>query len=280
MSENTASRTRHALVLESVLRILRPLVRLLLRNGVTYPELTSAMKRVFVDAARQELAHQGMSGTDSAITLLCGVHRKDVRELTRGAAHGPQAQLRVNAPPLSLSGEVIAAWLAHPDWQDERGEPRELSREAFDALASSITQDVRPRALLDELMRLGVVQQQADGRLSLSKAGFAPRAGLAEMADLMASNVGDHAAAAAANLLGEENFLEQALYVDRLRPESIARVRQAARSAWARALRQVLTEAQARFDEDEAVALPEQQARRTQRARFGVYFFSAEETPS
>jgi Family of unknown function (DUF6502) len=278
LSDSPSGRTRHAIVLEAVLRILRPLVRLLLRHGVTYPELANALKRVFVDAARQELSRQGMASTDSAVTLLCGVHRKDVRELTRGVPGERQAQVRLGAPPVSLSGELVAAWLGRPDYLDEAGAARVLPREAFDALAGSITRDVRPRALLDELVRLGAVDLHEDGSVSLRKAGFAPRAGLAEMAELMAANVGDHAAAAAANLQGDENFLEQALYVDRLRPESVAQVRQAARLAWSRALRQVLAEAQARFGEDEALADPAQQARRTQRARFGIYFFSEEES--
>lgn len=280
-----APATRHGLVLQAVLRILRPLVRLLLRHGVTYPELALALKPVFVHAARDELTERGMACTDSAVTLLSGVHRKDVRDLTRGPAAAdapPSAQARrAAAPPLSLSGEVIATWLALP-----AGEPqgsaapqatRTLGRDAFDALVAGITQDVRPRALRDELQRLGVVELLEDGSVSLLKDGFAPRAGLAEMAELMAANLADHAAAASANLLGEENYLEQAMYVDRLRPESVARVRQAARTAWARALRQVLAEAQSRFGEDEALPDPADQARRTQRARFGVYFFSEEE---
>ena len=44
------------LALDRVLRVLQPLVRLLLRNGVTYTVFAAALKRVFLDAARQELA--------------------------------------------------------------------------------------------------------------------------------------------------------------------------------------------------------------------------------
>ncbi|MBL8331062.1 MAG: hypothetical protein JNJ71_19650 [Rubrivivax sp.] len=309
MDDLSAGRSRHSIVLSAVLRALRPLVRLLLKHGVTYPELAQALKPVFVQAAREELAQRGMGSTDSAITLLCGVHRKDVRELTRGAAAEAAARARAQRPPpaegtdstqvidgsdgsdgadalegapgealpLSLSGELVGAWLALP--RADAQAPPPLDRAAFDALASRLSQDIRPRAWLDELQRLGVVQAQDDGTLLLRKQGFAPREGLAEMAQLMADNLGDHAAATAANLQGEENFLEQAMYVDRLRPESVARVRQAARQAWQRTLRQVLQEAQARYDEDEALP-PAEQASRKHRARFGVYFFSQEDSSS
>ncbi len=265
-------------MLGSVLRVLRPLVRLLLRNGVTYPELTAALKPVFVETARQELQTQGMSTTDSAVTLLSGVHRKDVRELTRGEPAARSAAIsEAAAAPLSLSGQVVAAWLSTPAWLNEEGLPRPLARAEFEALAQGVSRDVRPRAVRDELFRLGTVREEEDGQLSLLKSGFAPRAGLAEMAELMAANVGDHAAAAAANLQGEDNFLEQALFVDQLRPESVQRVRQAARAAWNRTLKQVLAEAQSRWTEDQALVEPDQLARRNRRARFGVYFYTEEE---
>ena len=73
-----------SLVLDRVLRVMQPLVRLLLRNGVTYTVFAAALKRVFLDGARQELAARGMAQTDSAVSLLCGVHRRDVRSLSRG----------------------------------------------------------------------------------------------------------------------------------------------------------------------------------------------------
>jgi Family of unknown function (DUF6502) len=279
MDPHSTSHTRHAIVLSAVLRMCRPLIRLLLRHGVTYPELTQALKLVFVEVAQEELKLRGMPATDSAVTLLCGVHRKDVRGLTRGSAQ-PSATLTPDAsarPPVSLVGEVVGAWLGQDAWRDADGQPRALQREEFEHMASGVSRDVRPRALMEELLRLGVVERSEAGQLRLLENGFAPRTGLAEMAELMAANLGDHAAAAVANLHGEENFLEQALYVDKLRPEAIEPIRNAARSAWNRALRQVMTETQARWNEDEALTDPADQARRRRRARFGVYFFTQED---
>jgi Family of unknown function (DUF6502) len=267
--------TRHAIVLASVLRILRPLVRLLLRHGVTYTEMAVALKPVFLEAARAELAERQMPATDSAITLLSGVHRRDVREISRGARSALGAQ--GGATPLSLSGQVVGRWLSDARWQDAQGRPQVLPRAEFDALAESVSRDVRPRALLDELLRLGAVTALEDGQVQLAADGFAPRQGFGELAQVMAHNVGDHAAAAAANLQGSENFLEQAMFVDQLRPQSVAWVRREAKAAWGRAMKDVLREAQKRFSEDEQNALPQE---RTQRARFGVYFYSEDEGPS
>lgn len=264
---------RSQIVLDTVLRVMRPLARLLLQHGVTYPALSAALKRVFLEAAQAELASRAMPATDSAITLLSGVHRRDVRTLSRGAGalrEGPAPE----ATPVGLVGQVVARWLSDAACIDADGAPKRLPRSGpapnFDALVASVSRDVRPRALLDEMLRLGVLAEHDDG-VALVAAGFAPRKGLAETASLVADNLHDHAAAAAANLQGEANFLEQALYVDQITPASARAIHDAAVRAWKQAFRTVMQQAQTRFDADATGAAP---AERTQRARFGVYFFS------
>jgi hypothetical protein len=258
-------------VLGAVLRILAPIVRLLVRHGVTYPALTAALKPLFLDAARQELQRGGKAVTDSALTLLSGVHRRDVRSLTRGPTGVAAA-----APPsaaVGLSAEVVGRWLSDP-----RFAGRSLPRSgpgSFDDLVSGISQDVRPRAVLDELLRLGAVLESDTG-IALDAAGFAPRQDFAEMSELFAANLHDHAAAAAANLDGEATHLEQAVFVDEIGSASAERLRQAAIAAWKQAVPSVYAEAQRSFDADAARLAP---AERRHRARFGVFFYSTESAP-
>lgn len=266
------------IVLDCVLRALRPLVRLLLSHGVTYPAFAGAAKRVFIDAAQAELHSRAMPATDSAVTLLCGVHRRDVRTLTRGAA-SLQAQAPARAVPvlLGLVGQVVARWMSEPNYRDGNGRPRPLSRgpepHSFDALVASVSSDVRPRAVQDEMLRLGVLFEDEAG-LHLATQGFAPRQGLTETARLVADNLHDHAAAATANLQGTANCLEQAISVDHLTAESVERLHRAAKCAWMQAFQAVMAEAQIRFDDDAAHA---PSAERRHRARFGVYFFNDSE---
>lgn len=267
--------TQTTLVLDRVLRVMRPLVRLLVRHGVTYPALAAALKRVFLDAARSELGARGMAGTDSALTLLSGVHRRDVRELTRSAAAGAVA----DPEKMGLVSEVVARWLSDPAFTGRGGKPRRLQRgsadasDSFDALVAGLSRDVRPRAVLDELLRLGVVQETETG-LQLAGPGFAPQQGFEELSWLFAQNLHDHAAAAAANLQGERNFLEQSVFVDEITEASAAQLQRVSIQAWQHAFKQVMGEAQQRFDADAADATPTQ---RDHRARFGVYFYSERE---
>ena len=271
---NTPMSATSQLVLNSVLRVMHPVVRLLLRHGVSYPAFAAALKQVFVDAARAELVQQNMPLTDSAVTLLSGVHRRDVRQLTRAA---PDAPLRPQEP-LSLAAQVVARWMNDAAFLDGHGEPRALLRGSaaggFDELVAGVSSDVRPKAMLDELQRLGAVQV-GEQAVSLQRSGFAPRQGLPEMLTLLSQNLHDHLAAAVANVQGRDNFLEQAVFVDEISAESAARLQAVSVQAWQQAFKTVMAEAQLRFDHD---ARAEPPASRQHRARFGVYFFSDRES--
>ena len=268
------------LVLDRVLALLGPLVRLLLRHGVTYPVFTAALKRVFLAQAQAELAQRGMAATDSAVSLLSGVHRRDVRTLTRGEAAEP-----ASAPPptLGLAAQVVARWLHDPLFQHPDGRLRVLPRDSragvvgFDALVEGVSRDVRPKAVLDELLRLGVLEEGAEG-IVLARSGFAPHAGFDEALWLSAQNLHDHAAAAVANLSGTRTrpggYLEQAVFVDEITAASAERLHDVSVEAWKRAFALVMAEAQTRFDADAAEAPANT---RRHRARFGVYFYSEQE---
>jgi hypothetical protein len=267
------------LALDRVLRVLQPLVRLLLRNGVTYTVFAAALKRVFLDAARQELASKGMSQTDSAVSLLSGVHRRDVRNLAQEAAERTAAAEPEAPRRLGMTAQVVARWMHDAHFLNADGTSRVLPRSGlgaekrgFDDLVASVSRDVRPKAVLDELLRLGVVQDTEAG-LALARGGFAPREGFEEVSWLVSQNLQDHAAAAVANLNDNANFLEQAVFVDQITELSAAQLQQVSARAWEAAFKTVMAQAQTRFDADAALPEPE----RRHRARFGVYFFSERE---
>ena len=179
--------SRSAVVLASVLRACKPLVRLLLRHGVAYPAFATALKQVFLEAAVDELRSAGKKQTDSALSLLSGVHRRDVRNLAQLGG----ASLAMEAP-MNMASQVASRWLTDPAYLDRKGQPRVLSKggaaPSIDALVAAISSDVRPRAVLDELLRLGMCEESAGG-IRLLAPGFVPRQGFPEMSALMSQNV-------------------------------------------------------------------------------------------
>lgn len=264
------------ITLNSVLRVMRPLARLLIRQGVSYPAFAQALKTVFLAAAQDELKAREMPTTDSAISLLSGVHRRDVRTLTRlspdDAATDPE--------PLSLVAQVVARWLSAPAYSNGDGRakvlPRSGTEDSFDQLVSEVSRDIRSRAVLDEMQRLGVVGEEAEG-LRLLAHGFTPREAMQELALIFANHLQDHLATASLNLQGEADLLEQSVFVDEITAASAEQLHKVSKQAWKQAFKTVMQEAQTRFDDDAANAKAED---RKHRARFGVYFYSGPEEES
>lgn len=277
--------SRSTLVLQACLVLLKPLVALLLRHGVAYPAFAAALKKVFLEAAQDELRAQGAALTDSAVSLRSGIHRRDVREITRPVGEDQELSRQAEQPvgtlaldkPMNMATQVVARWLSEPQYLDADGNVRTLPRaqahDGFDALVASVSSDIRPRAVLDELVRLGLAVEAADG-VQLLQTGFAPRQGFAEMAQLYRANLHDHVAAASQNLDGDHNFLEQAIFVDQITAQSVQRLHAVSVRAWRQAFKTVMREAEARFEADARDALPHE---RSHRARFGAYFYSQQE---
>jgi hypothetical protein len=247
--------SRPAIVLDAVLRAFKPLARLLLRHGVAYPAFASSLKQVFLEAAVEELQRAGKKQTDSAISLLSGVHRRDVRNLGRLDSE----RIAVDAP-MNMASQVMSRWLTDPMYLDEDGQPLALARAEFDTLVTAISRDVRPRAVLDELARRGIAVEGGDG--------------VHQMAALLGGNLHDHAAAAGANIEGEGNYLEQSIFVDELSADSVKQLHAVSAKAWRQAFKTVMREAQARFDHDRKNAAP---AERVHRARFGAYYYACDD---
>ncbi len=262
----------------AVRRVLRPLIRLLLSHGLTYPWLSDLLKEIFVEVADKEFQLDRKRQTDSRISLLTGVHRKDVRRLRSVAA-----ATREPAPPsVSLGAQLVGRWLSDSRFQDAEGNPLPLPRLAskggdlsFDALVASVSKDIRARAVLDEWLRLGVVRLDEDERVVLNVDAFVPAQGFEEKVHYFGQNVHDHLAAAASNVIGgRAPFLERSVHYDTLTPESARELAALAEKAGMQALKTANRRAAQLGDEDAASA----DAR--MRITFGVYFFAESMDPS
>lgn len=252
------------LALREVPTLVEPLVRWLLRSGVSYGAFADALKAVFVDVARDELLHSGARPTHSAISVLSGVHRKDVRALSEA----PSRPSPLRGVP--LASQVFTRWLTDNAYAGADGRPQALPRAgaapSFEALAREVSTDVHPRTVLDELLRLGLVAVVED-RVQPRADAFVPAHGLAETTALFAANVADHIAAAVHNLtLDAPKFLEQSLFADGLTEGSAREMAELARKAWAAAFSTMAAQARARVAAD---------ADRDggHRIRFGSYFY-------
>jgi hypothetical protein len=266
------SETHADLTLAAALRIMAPMVRLLLQEGITYPLFTNALKKTFLDVATVVLETSESKVNDSSISTLTGIHRKDVREWRTVGETRPQAKT------FSLAMEVFTRWANDPEFCDKNGHPRVLDRlgaaGTFDALAYKTTNDVRPLALLQELIRLGIAMKVTDDanpesdKVQLCVGAFVPQEGAAELLRLMSDNVGDHLSSAVHNVTGGATpMLEQSIFADSLRPESIVAMTALVRQIWTDTFQTIVRDATALCDQDR------NHPDADQRMRIGMYFY-------
>jgi hypothetical protein len=258
------------LALQQVMVVLKPLVRWLLRSGVTYMAVSQVLKAVFLEEGRRELQRTGGKCTDSALSLLSGVHRKGVR-----AAQEPPGFVTVPA-------RVVGRWLTQAAYRQPasdrplEGLPRLGSAPSFEALAREVCNDMHPRTVLEEMVRLGLVVVRDEQVMLLAAGRPGPGAHERKTLAIAAANAADHLAAAVHNLTVPEGprFLEQAVFAHGLTGQSAQDLGQFARELWRPALTAMIDEATRLVDADK----PALAGKTPTRMRFGVYFYQEDET--
>lgn len=249
---------------------MRPLVRMLVTHQVTYPLLSNWLKAIYVEVADKDFSLPGRAQTISRVSLLTGVHRKDVKRL-RSEVPGADAI----PAAVSLGAQLVARWTGVSEFQDSRGRPLSLPRQAelgpsFERLVESVSKDIRPRVVLDEWLRLGVARIEQSGdreHVRLNTEAFIPESGFDEKAFYLGRNLRDHISTAAQNLAGlSPSLLERSVYYDDLTPESVRELRELSEAKATEALRAVNRRALALQAAD--VANPGAR----HRMNFGVYF--------
>ncbi len=258
-------------VVVALRRVLRPLVRLLVGQGITYPFLADLLKSVYVETAARDFAFGEKLATDSRLTLLTGVHRKDIRRLRREKQ--PEAAPTV---AMTLGTQIVARWLGDPAYHDREGRPRVLPRtpskggaESFAALVEKVSKNVRPRSVLDELVRLGVAEVDADDRVHLVTSGFVPAKELDAKAFYFGEALHDHLAAGVHNLEGgKPAWLERSVYYDELSPAAVAQLQGRSEHLAMQALQEINRDGMALEASDPPAAA------QRMRMRLGVFFYA------
>lgn len=265
-----------ALAEQAMSQLLRPLARLMIDHGVQLPAMLELLKSALVDEAQNAYALERKGSSDTRIALLTGVHRKDVRRL-REAAGSAQAPSTL----LPLAASVVARWISEPRFLNADQTPRMLARTPgrgsagepdFTSLVAEVSRDVGARAVLDELVRLGVVERREDGFVALRSSGFVPQKGRGESFYFLAANLSDHLAASVHNLKPGQSaplMLEQSAFSQSLSAFQAEQLHAVARRLWAKALQQFLQTASV------AEQRSENDSGARHRVRFGVYFYDA-----
>jgi Family of unknown function (DUF6502) len=174
----------------AMIRVLRPLVLILLRHGVSYGTFAELIRWVYVDVALKEGGIPGRKQSTSRVSILTGLSRKEVTRVRRLS----RPTDRKSAERYNRATRVITAWRQEADFLDKNGEPGILplsgGRPTFSELVRRFSGDVPARAMLDELKRVGAVKEMENGRIKLLARAHIPKASEADKIHILGTDVG------------------------------------------------------------------------------------------
>jgi hypothetical protein len=169
--------------------LLRRLVRIAIGSGITYQAFCKVLRRVYFEVGQEYEPVKGKPNSDSRISLLTGLPRREVRSLRESE---PEA---LAAAP-NIERLVMDAWSSKLDFIDEQGQMLPLPRTArqggarsFEKLVEGISKDIRARALLDEWLRQGNVVLDEHDRVVVAGVRPASRIEGAQGAALLISEM-------------------------------------------------------------------------------------------
>ncbi|MBN2646948.1 MAG: hypothetical protein JXR44_04085 [Thiotrichales bacterium] len=175
MTETTAIPSLLSRAFKHALKnILKPLIRLLLRKGVPYTALLEVLKQIYIEVTEESFKLEGKRLTDSRISLLTGIHRKEVKRLRENLGD----ELSEPEIKAGISAAIIALWQASPDYTDAEHKPLILPRTgdkpSFESLVYEVSKDKHFRSILDEWLHQGLVKLDEQNQVSLSVESFVP----------------------------------------------------------------------------------------------------------
>jgi hypothetical protein len=240
---------------------------------MAYGQFAELVKQAYVEAARNDFDVPGRKLTISRVAVLTGLTRKEARRLMQMDHAHPESGSRRR---INRAARVVAAWVEDPTYHDGRGAPASLSFESetgasFSSLVSRHGADVTPRAVLDELLRVGAVDTLKDGRLRLVERAYIPQADEAAKLDILGSDVADLIASIEHNVDPEadEPFFQRKVAYDNLPASYLPKLR----ALLARKGQKLLEELNADMSRHDRDVSGERNESDRSRAMIGIYYF-------
>lgn len=175
--------------LELLGAVLEPVIRLVLRTGVTWKEFSDLSKAKFVDVATADFGIRGRPTNASRVAILTGLDRRDVAKLRKAPAEAPAKGYQ------SKASQVLSAWHHDPDFLTKTRQPAELPLEGEGATFTELMRRYAPAlpvvAMIKELKSVQAIEELRDGRLRALKRTYLPSSVSTERLRLWSSVLSD-----------------------------------------------------------------------------------------
>jgi hypothetical protein len=218
---------RNSIVANAVSRVLRPLVRLLIKLGINFKDFSESAKRLYLEESVRALKEDNKEATSSALSVVSGIHRKDTAHFLKH----PGFESSALSTGASAAMTVVTEWIINPDYLDKDMKPCPLNyshsdagEKTFTTLSNKVIKDLRAKTVLEELLRLGLVQFK-DEEVSLKQEAFVPQTDFNEKMVFFSKNISEHMQAAATNVQSQKPpYFERSAFHDGLNKEDIKKI--------------------------------------------------------
>ena len=171
--------TANKILTTAIGQILRPLVRILLRNGIACGSFEEMVRKAYVDEAFAQASRNNTKATVSSVSAETGLSRKEVKRLNETVlTDSENTEQKYNR-----AIRVISGWLNDPLYAYEEGNPRALSLDNAPSLDSSSASfanlikqysgDIPTKAMLNLLESSACVERK-DGLVHLVRNAYVP----------------------------------------------------------------------------------------------------------
>ena len=144
----------------SLKRLLRPLVKIMLREGLTYSHFAAIAQMAFVESAAKDFAGRGMKSPASSVCALTGMTADQVQQVMVEHERFEASGIIDSTNPFA---RVLHGWHNDRAYVGPYGFPVDLPFDTgplnFTALASRHAPGVSPDTILQELRRVGAVTE-------------------------------------------------------------------------------------------------------------------------
>lgn len=223
MSQNT-------LLQKSILMVLKPLIRILLRNNIPFGAFSEMTRQAYVEVATHDFKVNGRKQSNSRISIITGLSRKEVKRLQE-LEESSDSRL---TDKYNRAARVVYGWVHDDNYQTSKNNEQRKTKvltfdkgdTSFSSLVKTYSGDVPPRAILDELERVGVVNIDDSDNIHLLSRAYIPQTGINEKIQYLGSDVSALINTMDRNIYQDDKpkFFQRKVYYDNLPNEAVEEI--------------------------------------------------------
>ena len=188
-------------VIQSCRYLLLPVIRFLLKHGVTWSEFGEISKEAYVQVARDDYGIQGRPTNNSRVAMMTGLARREVARVRDHLLEGEQDVERQQGNQIS---RILTGWHVDTEFTGDDGRPKDLpatgTTGSLSSLLKSYAGDLPHGAIRKEMQQRGLIEELSSGEFRVLKRDYVYSELDPEIVRRMGVALHDHAATLEHNL--------------------------------------------------------------------------------